>query len=825
MSACDLSARGCAMIAPSTSPTLRPIGRSVGAAFTPDQEAFFRVLGHNGGAREIVAGTVNGHGTIDLLVWTAQTYGRSDKPHTRTWVEDHQHSRAAREIAKLAPAHGNVYASVGTYAKVENRYKPGKQRYCRDVPLPRQCFMLDDVRDLSALRLPPTMAIETSPGNFQVIYRCDVLLLPRDAAQLGKGAALLAGCDESGADAEQILRIPDTRNTKPKNGPDGWPVRLVFADGPTYNRSALAKAFLPGGLPTQEATPAAACGASGTSGRVVGTGDEPWRDPAWRDELRRDADRYAAAAVPGKMLNADSIPYGLVPKPGEEPSIGYRILVGEVRHTSASGNWDASRDRWHVILGLMWRGYTDGQIAAMTERIAAFGEDVKGTDAIWLDICRCVCLCAAKLGAKRRIRNAQPPTAVGPIPHAPPQPRASRARKDRPGLVGGAAELERRYRAAPMLCDLSQTERAAACGVSLGTIKRLEAKLKTHKRIETEIVTTAKGRALRVRLCTDVDPTPLDHVVGIQCVATLSNTEELHGEHTPPPAAPSSAGAEPTAAGVLSCSAPAPTAPARPTIDDVRRAVAEIPARFEFPDKVTGELLPGRVTLARVCKVLACKSDDVQRLYNRVRREQDRERSKENPIIQAYREAAAAKPAEVVARARSTGSAVASAEKKLADLDRRLASEVLDRQVRDQLKKKRTSLARSASYKRTIAGIWATEETRRAALDEGDVARHAAADAALDEIRASRPTQQRPPAAAPPAAPPAPVLTSLPPSNYRPSRFPTLPDVGAQKELCRRAGDLAKAHYEAQKPAPVTGSAFMQGFDGIEERTARAYTP
>ena len=70
----------------------------------------------------------------------------------------------------------------------------------RAAPLPRFGIVLDDVTDLSRLRLAPTWATETSSGNFQVGYTCTTILSPADAARLGTGAALVERTDPSGSD-------------------------------------------------------------------------------------------------------------------------------------------------------------------------------------------------------------------------------------------------------------------------------------------------------------------------------------------------------------------------------------------------------------------------------------------------------------------------------------------------------------------------------------------------------------------------------------------------------------------------------------------------
>ena len=196
---------------------------------------------------------------IDLLVWNTATFGNRDVPHTRQWCDSANVTALDRHVERLIERWGNVYVSVGTYGQTPNAYRDGKPHVSRSAPLPRFGVVLDDVTDLSRLRLAPTWATETSTGNFQVGYTCTTILSPADAARLGTGAALVERTDPSGSDATQLIRVPGSLNTKfkclgragdPTAGiePEGWTVRLVFADGPRYTRQQLAEAFLPGGL-------------------------------------------------------------------------------------------------------------------------------------------------------------------------------------------------------------------------------------------------------------------------------------------------------------------------------------------------------------------------------------------------------------------------------------------------------------------------------------------------------------------------------------------------------------------------------------------------
>lgn len=226
-------------------------------AVDTDRAAFYAAMGWDGGRVEVVAGTnqSNNPDKIDLITYDKAT-GRTT---TRKWIAPDNVNGLEAHIALLTARWGNVYVSVGTYDEVPNRHHPGTMTHNREAPRPRRCFILDDVTDLPALRLPPTWATETSPANYQVGYTCTDLLSPKQAELLGEGAALLACTDGSGSDATQIIRVPGTLNTKykcagragdPKAGiePEGWPVRLVFVDGPRYTPQQLATVFLIGGL-------------------------------------------------------------------------------------------------------------------------------------------------------------------------------------------------------------------------------------------------------------------------------------------------------------------------------------------------------------------------------------------------------------------------------------------------------------------------------------------------------------------------------------------------------------------------------------------------
>jgi hypothetical protein len=222
-----------------------------------------QLMGYGTGAVELVAGTnrADDPDRIALLVWTKDTYGQGR--HTREWVASDRPVALQRKAAGLAAEWGNVYISAGTYGQAPNPYKGGKLQYSRSAPLPGGSIVADDVTAeglalLARRGLPPTWATETSPGNHQIGLVPDEDIPPAQRQRLAEGLALLLGSDPSGSDAQQLIRIAGSLNTKAKcagrpgnpdtgQEPEGWRVRLV-AEGPRYPVERLARALLPGGL-------------------------------------------------------------------------------------------------------------------------------------------------------------------------------------------------------------------------------------------------------------------------------------------------------------------------------------------------------------------------------------------------------------------------------------------------------------------------------------------------------------------------------------------------------------------------------------------------
>lgn len=82
--------------------------------------------------------------------------------------------------------------------------------------------------------LPPTMAVETSPGHFHAYWRTTTA---SGDFSLGQRITQAFGADHGGWNGAKLLRLPGTINHKPEH--KGWRVRLAIADGPIYTRDEL----------------------------------------------------------------------------------------------------------------------------------------------------------------------------------------------------------------------------------------------------------------------------------------------------------------------------------------------------------------------------------------------------------------------------------------------------------------------------------------------------------------------------------------------------------------------------------------------------------
>ncbi len=412
-----------------------PLAAALATQIDPDRAAFYAALGWSDGRVEVIAGTNQpaNPDKIDLLVWNKATFGNRDVPHTRQWCDSANVTALDRHVERLIERWGNVYVSVGTYGEEPNPWKPG-MRHSRNVPLPRYGFILDDVVDLAALPLPPTWATETSPGNHQVGYTCTTVLSPAWAAALGQGAMWRTGADPSGYDAQQLIRVPGSLNTKykcagragdPKAGiePEGWTVRLVVADGPRYAVETLAATFLPDGMDELHRG-----GASGTRRDTVSSHVEAG------DEAQRQCDTLEAQAALWRPL-VRSGRGGLLADDGHPRA--FTNLQGTARKVwDGAGTGDESRDVFIVAKGLLLHGYDDAQAFALLEHFAYKHRPhyiLRGAAQVRVDIARVLWKVDAELGDQRQVRRAVLPA------DAQPQagPTAPRTRPKRGPKSGG----------------------------------------------------------------------------------------------------------------------------------------------------------------------------------------------------------------------------------------------------------------------------------------------------------------------------------------------------------------------------------------------------
>lgn len=105
----------------------------------------------------------------------------------------------------------------------------------RDKPhaaLPHLLWSDMDEADPSAIKLKPTIAIESSPGRYVGLWFTDGEV----SEELNRRMSYFIGADKSGWDLTQVLRVPGTINYKYQTMPK---VRILWTDGPTYTIKQL----------------------------------------------------------------------------------------------------------------------------------------------------------------------------------------------------------------------------------------------------------------------------------------------------------------------------------------------------------------------------------------------------------------------------------------------------------------------------------------------------------------------------------------------------------------------------------------------------------
>lgn len=148
-------------------------------------------------------------------------------------------------------ARRNNYVAISAFRKVDDRWRRRKDQF---VGL--HAIMIDDVgtkvqRSAIPAELPPTLAIETSPGNYQVTYFLDEPQTDQEVAEnaiLQMIAALTGGGVDPGmSGVTRVLRLPVGINGKPKyRGDDGSPFKVRtewWAPGNRITWSQLSRLF------------------------------------------------------------------------------------------------------------------------------------------------------------------------------------------------------------------------------------------------------------------------------------------------------------------------------------------------------------------------------------------------------------------------------------------------------------------------------------------------------------------------------------------------------------------------------------------------------
>lgn len=138
-------------------------------------------------------------------------------PFHAEWPAD---GAVSRRIDSSLRDREDLYYSVAQFAE--------RGRHIEDV-LPSHWLWadLDEVHPTDAAKLGylPTLAIESSPGRYQALWRINRELAPSSLEKLNRALSYALDADRGGWDLTQVLRIPGTRNFK---YPEAPVVRLMW---------------------------------------------------------------------------------------------------------------------------------------------------------------------------------------------------------------------------------------------------------------------------------------------------------------------------------------------------------------------------------------------------------------------------------------------------------------------------------------------------------------------------------------------------------------------------------------------------------------------
>lgn len=148
-------------------------------------------------------------GWIDLPARVGQYW----VPFYHEWGEDEE-ATITRRIDSSIRDEEDLYYSVAQFSR--------RGRRIEDV-LPSSWLWadLDETHPTEAAKLGflPTIAVESSPGRFQGLWRLDRALRPKTTERLNRALTYALSADRGGWDLTQVLRLPGTRNFKYPDAP------------------------------------------------------------------------------------------------------------------------------------------------------------------------------------------------------------------------------------------------------------------------------------------------------------------------------------------------------------------------------------------------------------------------------------------------------------------------------------------------------------------------------------------------------------------------------------------------------------------------------
>lgn len=484
-----------------------------------------------------------------MLLWTRATgdeFKAAGRPHTgKVFQYPKEIHKIDRYIQRLADEYDNVFT---------RKYVAQSEQDAKYGTAPAQVSLVQVEDGPFGPPLPYTFTVRTSDYKQQAYYRLTWPIPWPEAQRLAEGASLcLPGSDTGGYNAAQFCRIPSTRNTKERAL--RFPVKLDDS-GPQYDPDELARHFLPSGeanhhrknrQKTRSVTPARNTQLDQPDG-VPDLVAEDWRRQAWRDAKESEAAQWRPSIHNRRrgLLSTESYPRAF-----KNPHSRARIVW------CGPGTGDQSADVYTIVKGLLLHGYTDGQALALTEYYVNQNCEHyarRGSELVWVDLCRILWKVIAELGSKRRIREVVPPM------DSPPQARTSIPRStQRLGRKPGqeAEQTEKLFallEALPVDDDGKRhTTRAAhvkALGVGVRQITNYLKNLKAAGRIDyhagpRDLIISIIGKDERAASAPDSDHFTSDihfqggnPIVAEGSVTSQAPTHAAIGEHTRPLATP-----------------------------------------------------------------------------------------------------------------------------------------------------------------------------------------------------------------------------------------------------------------------------------------------